>query len=56
MHSDARRVIRKKKSMAEMEQQEERERIGGELLTLIEPRPGVGVALGGIEEVLEGQA
>ncbi|KAK3114300.1 hypothetical protein LTR53_007513 [Teratosphaeriaceae sp. CCFEE 6253] len=47
------RVIRRKKSMAELEQDEERT-IDGALIGLIEPRPYSGPTLGGIEEVLEG--
>lgn len=51
----ARRVIRRKKSMVETEQEEERIGFRPELTTLVEPRPHVGTSLGGIEEVLEGR-
>ncbi|KAK1067424.1 hypothetical protein LTR12_009136 [Friedmanniomyces endolithicus] len=48
------RVIRRKKSMAELERDEERG-FDGALVGLVEPRPYAGPALGGIEEVLEGR-
>ena len=41
--------------MAEVEQQEERNMFGNQLVALIEPRPEVGASLGGIQEVLEGR-
>lgn len=54
--SQARRVIRRKKSMVEAEQEEERLGVfRPELTALVEPRPRAGVSLGGIEEVLEGR-
>lgn len=48
-------MIRRKKSMAEVEQEEERQGFRPELTTLVEPRPFAGPSLGGIEEVLEGR-
>ncbi|KAK5675067.1 hypothetical protein LTS10_012140 [Elasticomyces elasticus] len=48
------RVIRRKRSMAEVERDEERS-VNGALVGLVEPRPYAGPALGGIEEVLEGR-
>ncbi|KAK0252437.1 hypothetical protein LTR91_007833 [Friedmanniomyces endolithicus] len=48
------RVIRRKKSMAEVERDEERG-FDGALVGLVEPRPYAGPTLGGIEEVLEGR-
>ena len=42
-------------SMMEVEQQEERNSVARELVTLIEPRPEVGPSLGGIEEIMEGR-
>ncbi|OQO12293.1 hypothetical protein B0A48_02934 [Cryoendolithus antarcticus] len=55
---DSRRVIRRKKSCVELEQEAERCEVDGQLIGLIEPRPKarVGCALGGIEEVLCGEA
>lgn len=50
-----RRVIRRKKSCVEAEQEEERMDFRPELTALVEPRPRVGASLGGIEEVLEGR-
>lgn len=41
--------------MVEIEQEEERTCIADELVGLVEPRPEVGIALGGIEEVFEGR-
>ena len=41
--------------MVEVEQEEERECFGNQLIALIEPRPRRGPSLGGIEEVLEGR-
>lgn len=41
--------------MVDLEQEEEREGVKGELVGLVEPRPRAGVSLGGIEEVLEGR-
>lgn len=49
------RAIRRKKSMVEVEQEEERDVFNGQLVGLVEPRPRAGVSLGGIEEVLEGR-
>ncbi|TKA58616.1 hypothetical protein B0A55_12587 [Friedmanniomyces simplex] len=47
------RAIRRKRSLAELEREEERG-VDGALVGLVEPRPWGGPALGGIEEVLEG--
>jgi len=57
LHStvNARRVIRRKKSLVEVEQEEERVQFDGALVGVVEPRPYAGPALGGIEEVLNGQ-
>lgn len=52
---DSRRVIRRKKSCVEIEQEQERWQFDGALVGLVEPRPRVGPALGGIEEVLCGE-
>lgn len=52
--SGSRRVIRRKKSAIEVEQEEE-QRIDESLVGLIEPRPYAGPTLGGIEEVLDGR-
>ncbi|KXL51615.1 hypothetical protein M433DRAFT_140472 [Acidomyces richmondensis BFW] len=52
---NARRVIRRKKSLAEVEQEEERAQFDGALVSVVEPRPYAGPALGGIEEVLNGR-
>jgi hypothetical protein len=53
---DPRRVIRRKKSCVEIEIERERVEFDGKLVGLVEPRPRVvGVALGGIEEVLGGK-
>ena len=41
--------------MMEVEQQEERSSVSHDLVALVEPRPQVGVSLGGIEEILEGR-
>ena len=41
--------------MAQVEQEEERNRFADELVALVEPRPQAGPSLGGIEEVLEGR-
>jgi hypothetical protein len=41
--------------MVEMEQEDERQSVSDELVSLVEPRPRVGCSLGGIEEVLEGR-
>lgn len=51
----SRRAIRRKKSMVEVEQEEERTGVRPELTALVEPRPCGGASLGGIEEVLEGR-
>lgn len=52
----SRRVIRRKKSCVEIEIERERVEFDGKLVGLVEPRPRVvGVALGGIEEVLGGK-
>ena len=40
----------------EIEQEEERILVGDELMSLVEPRPSLGAAYGGIEEVLGGEA
>jgi hypothetical protein len=49
-------VIRRKKSCVEIEIERERVEFDGKLVGLVEPRPRVvGVALGGIEEVLGGK-
>lgn len=50
----SRRAIRRKKSMIEIEQEEEREHVGEAFVGLVEPRPSFGPALGGIEQVLDG--
>ena len=52
---DPRRVIRRKKSCVEIEIERERVEFDGALVGLVEPRPRVGPALGGIEEVLGGK-
>lgn len=52
---DPRRVIRKKKSCVEIEIERERVEFDGKLVGLVEPRPRVGLALEGIEEVLGGK-
>lgn len=52
---DSRRVIRRKKSCVEIEIEQERYEFDGALVGLVEPRPAVGLALGGIEEVLCGK-
>ncbi|EMD00730.1 hypothetical protein BAUCODRAFT_20776 [Baudoinia panamericana UAMH 10762] len=52
--SSTQRAIRRKKSVAEMEQEEERLFCSDALLRLVEPRPYAGPTLGGIEEVLDG--
>lgn len=49
------RAIRRKKSMVEAEQEEERRCVDGQLIGLVEPRPQIGATLGGIEEVLDGR-
>lgn len=49
------RVIRRKKSCVEIEQEQERFQFDGALVGVVEPRPRLGVALGGIEEVLCGE-
>ncbi|WPG99816.1 Hypothetical protein R9X50_00263500 [Acrodontium crateriforme] len=49
-------IIQRKKSMAELEQEEERNSVNLALVGLVEPRPFAGFALGGIEEVLSGEA
>ena len=49
-----RRVIQRKKSMAELEQEQERLHVDDALVGMLEPRPSCGPALGGIEEVIEG--
>jgi hypothetical protein len=48
-------IIRRKKSVLELEHEEELLVMGDGLVGLIEPRPSYGPALGGIEEVLEGR-
>lgn len=48
------RAIRRKKSMVELEQEIERFEFDA-LVGLVEPRPKVGPAAEGIEEVLEGR-
>ncbi|QIX02060.1 hypothetical protein AMS68_007577 [Peltaster fructicola] len=48
-------VIRQQKSKVEIRQQEELQTVPSDLLGLMEPRPSVGVAQGGIEEVLYGE-
>lgn len=50
-----RRVIRRKKSAVQLEQEEERSLVRDDLMALIEPRPSTGNACGGIEEVLSGR-
>lgn len=52
---DSRRVIRRKKSCVEIEQELERYQFDGALVGVVEPRPRFGPALGGIEEVLCGK-
>ncbi|KAF2161833.1 hypothetical protein M409DRAFT_27889 [Zasmidium cellare ATCC 36951] len=52
---NSRRAIRRKKSVVELEQEEERSLVGDELMSLVEPRPSLGLAYGGIEEVLGGE-
>lgn len=51
-----RRAIRRKKSSLEVEQEEERTLVSQSLMSLVEPRPNVGPACGGIEEILGGRA
>ncbi|KAM0723124.1 hypothetical protein Q7P37_001324 [Cladosporium fusiforme] len=51
----SRRVIRRKKSCVEIEQEQERCEFDGALVGIVEPRPRFGPALGGIEEVLCGE-
>jgi len=51
---DSRRMIRRKKSCVEIEQEQERFEFGA-LIGMVEPRPRFGPALGGIEEVLCGK-
>lgn len=51
----SRRMIRRKKSCVEIEIEQERVEFDGKLVGLVEPRPWVGTALGGIEEVLGGK-
>lgn len=53
--ADSRRVIRRKKSCVEIEIERERVEFDGALVEIVEPRPRIGVALGGIEEVLCGE-
>ncbi|KAK8196718.1 hypothetical protein M8818_006885 [Zalaria obscura] len=50
-----RSVIRRSPSSVELEQEEERRLCNDELLDLIEPRPSLGPAHGGIEDVLFGR-
>jgi hypothetical protein len=52
---DPRRMIRRKKSCVEIEQEQERFEFDVALIGMVEPRPRFGVALGGIEEVLCGK-
>ena len=52
---DSRRMIRRKKSCVEVEQEQERFEFDGALIGMVEPRPRFGPALGGIEEVLCGK-
>lgn len=53
--ADSRRVIRRKKSCVEIEQELEKVQFDVALIGLVEPRPRFGPALGGIEEVLCGE-
>ena len=53
---DSRRMIRRKKSCVEVEQEQERFEFDGALIGMVEPRPTrFGPAVDGIEEVLFGK-